>query len=392
MSERTDFAAVAAAADLPALMRAEGIEVRHGRAFCPFHENTRTPAMSIYHDGQRWRFKCHGCGAKGDAVSWRAMRDDSTPATAASKLDPGKGTGRSPRTARTARAASPTPAASAPLAGARPTSRAAWKHPQWQAACDGLVLRAESELWAPGGQRARDWLRARGLEDHTIRRFRLGFFPAECRSEPLDALADASGPRPIRAARGICFPWVRPGSWYASEPDRDDPAADPGPRWVGANVRRLMTNVAAPIPKGIGKCRAFDGSARGHAYPWTDVMPGVEALLVEGEPDALLAFQAVGHVVNPMTLGGASQAPAPEAAAALAACPAWLVATDHDGPGDDAARRLAALAPHKAHRVWLPEGKDLTDFVVAGGDAPAWLRGEFRRLGLPWPFREEACP
>ena len=49
---------------LPQLMAALGHGDRAKRsAFCPFHENTRTPAFSIWQNERGWRWKCHaGCG------------------------------------------------------------------------------------------------------------------------------------------------------------------------------------------------------------------------------------------------------------------------------------------------------------------------------------------
>jgi DNA primase len=47
-------------------------------ALCPFHANTVTPALSIYQKGGRWRYRCHSCGAAGDAIEWVAARDGIT--------------------------------------------------------------------------------------------------------------------------------------------------------------------------------------------------------------------------------------------------------------------------------------------------------------------------
>jgi DNA primase len=44
---------------------------RNGRARCVFHDD-RDPSLSV--DLVRGLFKCHGCGASGDAVSFVARR------------------------------------------------------------------------------------------------------------------------------------------------------------------------------------------------------------------------------------------------------------------------------------------------------------------------------
>jgi hypothetical protein len=49
---------------------------------------------------------------------------------------------------------------------------------------------------------------------------------------------------------------------------------------------------------------------------------------------------------------------------------------DHDEAGAKACRSWRERAPHKARRVLLPHGKDLTDFHVGGGDVAEWVRGQ----------------
>ena len=204
----------------------------------------------------------------------------------------------------------------------RASRAAAWGDPAWQAAADALIRPAVRHLWAPGGQDALAWLYARGLADHTIRRFALGFVATNRWSDPLDALAG----RRLWAPRGIVIPWAAPGAWYT---DLEEPA---GPRWCGLAVRRLMADVARPWPAdGAGpKCStAAQGSARGYGYPRPDLTPGVPVLIVEGEMDALLAFQEVGHMVNVVTTGGATIRPRPALVSALAGCPFWLMCDRH---------------------------------------------------------------
>ncbi len=42
--------------------------VKGSLAFCPFHDNTRTPAFYVCHEGRG--FVCYGCSAKGDAIGF----------------------------------------------------------------------------------------------------------------------------------------------------------------------------------------------------------------------------------------------------------------------------------------------------------------------------------
>src|SRR5205807_2324715 len=128
--------------------------------------------------------------------------------------------------------------------------------------------------------------------------------------------------------------------------------------------------------------RALAGSERGHPYPWSDLSPGLPALVCEGEFDALLAWQEVGIVVNALTAGGATQNARPSTIKALSACPDWLLMFDHDmnHAGDKAAVNFSARAPHKCRRLWLPvPANDLTDHYKRGGNISAWLKSEFGR-------------
>jgi hypothetical protein len=154
---------------------------------------------------------------------------------------------------------------------------------------------------------------------------------------------------------------------------------------VGCNVRCLPLDVFAPIPDGEPKCMAVTGSQRGHFYPWPTVDPTepiLPALIVEGELDALIAVQEVGHLVHAGTVGGAGQSPQPSASLALAVCPWWLIATDMDEAGADAAWGWFDRGPEKFRRLLVPSGKDLAEFHQAGGDVAGWIASEIDRLGV----------
>jgi DNA primase len=364
-----DFDAVRAAADLPALMAADGIAIRRGMALCPFHDNTRTPSLSVFQRRGCWWFKCHSCGAKGDAIDYVARRDGIGRVEAARAL-----AGIDPPRPRRARPPAPTPAkAKAP---ATPIVAAE----DWQAAIGELVERAEDALWSAEGQPALEWLRGRGLADFTIGMFRLGWLEAEGWTSQVVHRPDGTVGA-LHFVRGVLLPWVLPDTWYSASTRPD------GPRWAGANVRRLGPDLADP-PKGEAKYRALRGSERGHLYPHADLLPTqgrLPFLLTEGELDALLCHQELGHLLPVATVGGASQSPRPEALAALRAAPVWLLGFDHDPPGAAAALSWWRRDPAKARRVMLPFGKDATDFDRRGGDLRGWLAAEYARFGWPSP-------
>jgi hypothetical protein len=363
-----DFEEVLRRTDLRALIADDIGPPRRGKRWpCPFH-NGEHANLGMDRRGRCW--KCFTCGLAGTALDWLMRRDGITVLKAARRLG-----GLEPSTPRRRKGQVQSPAPAE-----RRETPASW-HPAWQAAVGRLVAEAAEMLWSADGLAALDWLRERGLHDDTIRRYRLGFIPVDGWS-PSFVWPDGI-PGGIFRPRGITIPWVAPGAWYSPQEIPD------GPRWVGCNVRRLAQDPSATLPD-PPKCLAFKGSSRGYLYPWADVLPtegAVPALLCEGEFDALLAMQEASHVVHAGTVGGAGQTPHRTALAALACCPWWLLALDHDEAGVEEARAWKHRAQHKARRLMLPSGKDLSDFHRAGGDVLDWLKGEWERFGWPWPGR-----
>jgi len=349
--------------------------IRQGNVRCPFHEDG-TASLSV----REQTFRCYGCGAKGDAFDWVAGRRNISTVDAARHLGvlPEWAGGEAAKPGACAGQPRPVPA--------RPAEPETWRDPEWQAAVDRIVRHCEKNLWGPVGRDARRWLLDRGLDPETLGRFRVGFMPEERRTAPLKCVLDERGkPRGLIVCRGITFPWAAPGAWYGLSPNPDG-AEVPQPRWLGVKVRRLGWDVDGPIPDGCEKCMQLKGSRlnSGLLYPFADLLPsqgGMPALIVEGEPDALIGGQYLGHLA-PGSLP-------PETMQALARCPWVLIASDHDAAGARSALAWLERFPHKARRVLLPRGKDLNAFHLAGGDLVAWLRGEFRRAGIPWPIRSE---
>ena len=363
-----------------------------GRWPCPIHGG-ESPNFSV--DGDHWR--CWSCNASGDVFDYLAAREGISTVEAARRLDPtGSFRQRTARRADTPKpsteAAKPTRPPVAPAATSEPrqSDRPAWDDPDWQSIIDAAARKAEGILWSREGKPAVDWLRRRGVDDSTIRRFRLGFLPNPVASdEPLDCLGtdDKGKPRYVRFARGILIPWLHPSSWLNPVDDR---YGDPGPRWIGANVRRLAeADVNAPLPDDRAhKYQAVTGSERGHCYPFASAsMPGEPVIVCEGEFDSLIAWQEFGPVANVVSFGGAGQNLSHlDARVFLAACPDWLLLFDQDQAGDSAARAMTRRAPHRCRRLYLPSGvNDLNDLHRSGRSALDWLRSEYERFGWLWP-------
>ena len=215
-----DFAGVAERADLRALVVAElGPPDRSRKWRCPFHDD-HNPSLGISPDGRRFRCWSGRCGVAGDALDWVMLRDGLDVVEAARKLDPSIGDdGPPPRppAAQGPRRRRPDPAAAPPAVRPRlARSRVAGR--RRRAGPPG-----RGPLWSPDGRDALDWLRGRGLEDHTIRRFRLGFLAAAGWTPPVPwPDGTVAG---IHHERGILIPWPAPG---AGTPPATCPTAGAG--------------------------------------------------------------------------------------------------------------------------------------------------------------------
>ena len=111
------------------------------------------------------------------------------------------------------------------------------------------------------------------------------------------------------------------------------------------------------------------------------IEPGAPLVIVEGEFDALLLGQEIGHLAAVVTLGSASSRPdLATRADMLAACP-WYIATDADEAGDKAASGWPAVAI----RVRPPQGvKDWTELWQAGRNSIRYLWGRYLPMSVPF--------
>lgn len=132
---------------------------RSGSSFsasCPFHAD-KTPSFRVYPDSRR--FKCFGCGARGDAFEFLQRfegKDFKTvvrelAAEAGIAVEEGRGSGAAPPRIALAD----------------------------QIICQAARAHWTARLWGPGGDPARQYLASRGVDDATARRFQLGYAPNE---------------------------------------------------------------------------------------------------------------------------------------------------------------------------------------------------------------------
>jgi DNA primase len=144
---------------LPGLIGRRVKLTRRGREYvglCPFHRE-RTPSFYVVDD--KSFFHCFGCGAHGDAIGFLMRSDNLDFLEAVEQL-----------------------ASEAGLAVPQATPEERGRARQQKTLLESLEAAAvfyEKRLWASAGQQARDYLRSRGLDDETIRRFRLGWAPGD---------------------------------------------------------------------------------------------------------------------------------------------------------------------------------------------------------------------
>src|ERR671939_1950206 len=129
--------------------------VRRGRehsGLCPFHHE-KTPSFYVVED--KGFFHCFGCGAHGDAIGYVMRAENLDFIEAIERL-----------------------AAEAGLAVPQQTPQERERAQRQKTLLEALAAAAEfyeKRLWSPSGSRAREYLAARGLDEETIRRFRLGW-------------------------------------------------------------------------------------------------------------------------------------------------------------------------------------------------------------------------
>lgn len=248
----------------------------------------------------------------------------------------------------------------------------------WQDAARDLVAQSQQYLWSdhPDAVIVRNYLReVRGLSDESIREAGYGF---NRRWEATHAITDPVTGKPYHLAPGIVEPWYADGALWSVR--------------VRTRVGDLGTalGVRPPQQDGVYEKRDFfpkymnlTGSRpSGAMMNADDVQPGGHVVIVEGGFDAHLGKQILGDACAVVTFGSASSTPSPRRMQQLKAAGRVFLLFDNDDAGKEAARRFKELLPD-ATIIDLPHGKDLTEFVQAGGD----LRGLVERAMRPhwWP-------
>ncbi|MFZ2004328.1 MAG: DNA primase [Stellaceae bacterium] len=329
---------------------------RKGREYgglCPFH-NEKTPSFYVVED--KGFFHCFGCGAHGDAIGF-VMRSESLDFIEAIERLAG-------------------------LAGVQVPQQTPLEREKAQrqkTLLEALAAAAkfyEERLWSPAGLRGREYLAGRGLDEETMRRFRLGWAGED--RNALRRTLTPEFPLPLLMEAGLLH-----ASDYGGEP-----------------YDYFRERVIFPIGDRAGRIIAFGGRALGDGMPKYlnspehplfekgRVLYGLSAARVnsakEAEAGGPGAIVTEGYMdVIALHRAGFNTAVAPLGTALTEAhlgelwrlAPEPVLCFDGDAAGQRAAlralhRALPLLKPgHSLRFVTLPQGEDPDSLIRNSGPA-----------------------
>lgn len=214
----------------------------------------------------------------------------------------------------------------------------------WQRTAQDIVEDCSKRLWSDAGIQARDLLHARGLKDETLRKWEIGYS-----RNNMDSGGTKFG---TYVPDGTVIPCLTGNTiWYLKV------------RRAAGSPKYAQVKGSRPAVYGADRLRGHD-----------------VAIVCEGEFDAMLLHQEVGDLCGVITLGSASATlDVASWAGYLLPVKRFLVAYDTDSAGIKGAAKLGALTS-RAKPLSVPklrEGdKDITDFVISGGDLRQWLQAQ----------------
>lgn len=236
---------------------------------------------------------------------------------------------------------------------------------EWQVVMKAECRRAHAYLFsnAPDAQQALGWLQQRGLHQNSLHQAGIGYNPAWRRTQ----LRDFETGQRVSVAPGVLIPCFVDGALWA------------------VHVRTLPeVQVGKADEADLPKYLYVRGSKASALYHGDALEAGCDVLMVEGEFDALLAQQELRKQVVVVTAGSAAN-PLPrrwlerlKSARRIYSC------LDGDEAGQRATAGLSEILSDLHQPLWLPQGKDITEFVIDyGGNLGMWWRTETERFAPP---------
>lgn len=323
---------------------------RRGQAMwgcCPFHKE-KSPSFKV--ENGRRTYKCFGCGKGGDAFKWLMETEGLTFPEAVEKL------------AGEAGVALP---AWTPEDEAREEKKKSL-YDVVEAAC----VFFEAQLREAGGRAARDYLKARGLDEASAKQFRLGYAPSnnqliehlKTRNITVDDMIAAGLARPAEGERGTRDFFFNRITF---------PITDPRGRVVAFGARALEAD-AKPKYINTGDTALFSKGRQ--LYNFALARPaGLKAqtiIVAEGYMDVIALVRA-GFEASVAPLGTALTEDQLQLLWRVA--PEPVMAFDGDDAGLRAAHRTARLAlpalkpGHSLRFAFVPAGEDPDSLIRASG-------------------------
>lgn len=312
--------------------------------FCPFHTNTRTPALGV--NKVTNTFKCFSCQVQGDIFTWYMLREKEDFKGALKwyreQLDDETLSGEKKHK--------------------RKTHHAKADHPpsaQWQQRGREFIQYARDQLWQGGAglQFGLDELFGRGLNADTILAWGLGYNPEWVSDDPRKwGITSKSADHKIWLGRGLVIPaFGEDQLWYIKI--------------------RLCGKDGKPTKKNGQRGKYLQVAGGKGCLYGVDRLEGKRGLLLaESEFDALLAWQVGRDLMDVATLGGAGKNLNQRWIPYLLPYRRIFLVYDQDKAGLDGAQKLASNSQRLV--VSPPPFGDLIDFHREGGS----VRGVMVRM------------
>ncbi len=301
-------------------------------------------------------WSCRQCGESGDTIAYLMKIDglDFKAALAELGIEGGR-----PACRRRRAPAEPRRADACPLWTPRQ-----WPEPSetWSAYAARLLAEAEENIWNQPA--ALHWLAGRGLGEEAVRRYRIGYLPAESARYPgryrarsalgLEPKTGADGKERTKLfiPRGIVIPT------FASDG-----------RVLNLRIRRHKEDLGEHSPKYL----ELEGSCKTPLLLRSS-RPGPLAayFVTEAELDAMLIHHATDGVVGALAVRTNRGKPDVSADGRLREAVRICIALDYDEPGADGVEFWEKTYP-AALRWPTPEGKDPGDACKLGVDIREWV-------------------
>lgn len=210
----------------------------------------------------------------------------------------------------------------------------------WQAMARQVIDRCQSNLFSKNGDPGLEYLLSRGLTSQTMEKYHLGYSPSFWVGK-------------VKIQQGITIPAINNGKcWYIK-------------------IRSLPN---AEWPRYL----CVSGSKTNAVFGGDDVIGKSYTVISEGEFNAMILDQEVGHVMPICSLGSASNKLDVLTWGRYFLAQKYVMCLfDSDPAGEKGYLNMKDFLGDRARRLPMPGNGDINDFYIAGGDIWAWLEPQW---------------